>query len=52
MVIGEIVIVSVAYKPDGFVPSATTAIKIIAAEDFVALLVLTTFQTLVFDSDL
>ena len=51
VVTGEIVIASVACKLDGFVPSITTAIEIIAAEDFEVLQALTTSKRLAFDSD-
>lgn len=51
VVIGEIIIAIVACKLDGFVPSITTAIEIIVAEDSMVLQALTTSQSLVFDSD-
>ena len=51
VVIGEIVVASVACKLDGFVPSVTAAIKIIVAKDFVVLQALTTSKRLAFDSD-
>ena len=52
VVVGEIVVASVACKLDGFVPSVTTAIEIIVVKDFAVLQAQTTSKRLAFDSDL
>ena len=50
VVVGEIVVASVACKLDGFVPSVTTAIEIIVVKDFAVLQARTTSKRLAFDS--